>query len=320
MTLLATVNGNITAGANAQSPVPVNIVKGTHPQLIAFLVLNMWPSHFGLPLLLAIVLFSKRVQRHPTFVNLCVIFIIVGISSSLLLYAGSATGPEPAAPLCLLQASLLYGYPPLSSLSAFVLVLQVFLGLKASYYGGSPPEKNHLVKLWAMLITPYVAFFVTMLATAIIGAANPRDVSRSRRFFYCSVKSDPLSNSVLLFAAVFLTGTVIIEVWIVIILYRQRTTLREISMPIRVLVYGAYITIILSLSLLSVKSPESPAPDLILASAPSLFLLIFGTQKDILYFWRRENMSFREPLVPLAGNKIQSPISGDGQWRRFTIL
>lgn len=58
---------------------PVNIVRGTHSQLVLFLVLNMWPSHFGLLVLMGIVVFSKRVKRHPTFVNLCVAFIIAGL-------------------------------------------------------------------------------------------------------------------------------------------------------------------------------------------------------------------------------------------------
>lgn len=58
---------------------PVNIVHGTHAQLIAFLVLNMWPSHFGLPILVAVILFSKKIQRHPTLINLFIVFIIVGM-------------------------------------------------------------------------------------------------------------------------------------------------------------------------------------------------------------------------------------------------
>lgn len=57
----------------------MNIVHGTYPELIAFLVLNMWPSHLGLPLLLAVTIFSKRVHRHPTFINLCVVFILIGM-------------------------------------------------------------------------------------------------------------------------------------------------------------------------------------------------------------------------------------------------
>lgn len=57
---------------------PINVVHGTQGQLVLFLVLNMWPSHFGLPVLLAIVL-SRRVKRHATFANLCVAFIIIGM-------------------------------------------------------------------------------------------------------------------------------------------------------------------------------------------------------------------------------------------------
>src|ERR1700722_12719545 len=59
-------------------------IRGTRSDLIAFLVLSIWPSHFGLPLLLAIVLLSKKIQRHPTFINMCVTWIITGFSSSIL--------------------------------------------------------------------------------------------------------------------------------------------------------------------------------------------------------------------------------------------
>lgn len=67
-----TMNGSVAAP-------PVNIVRGTTGELVAFLVLNMWPSHFGLPVMLFIVLFSKRVKRHAIFVNLLVAFIITGV-------------------------------------------------------------------------------------------------------------------------------------------------------------------------------------------------------------------------------------------------
>jgi|ERR1700722_17231730 len=59
-------------------------IRGTRSDLIAFLVLSIWPSHIGLPLLLAIVLLSKKIQRHPTFINMCVTWIITGFSCSIL--------------------------------------------------------------------------------------------------------------------------------------------------------------------------------------------------------------------------------------------
>ncbi|KAF5363741.1 hypothetical protein D9756_000608 [Leucocoprinus leucothites] len=303
----------------------VNIVRGTHEQLVAFLVLNVWPSHFGLPLLLAIVLFSKRIHRHITFINLCVAFIIIGVSSSLLLYAGSFEGPEPSQMLCLLQASLLYGMPGLSSMAALMLVLHMFLVIRAHYHGQEYLDRDHPLKLWAvrttlladstsdphrvllqMAVSPYIVFFVCVLTTAAMGASHPERVSRNRRFFYCSLDSLPLTNTLTTVSAVILVATAVLEVWTIIILYRKWKIQRdsfptrgalELSLPFRIITFGFYIIIALSLnripislSLLSIKSPESPVPDLMIATAATVVMLVFGTQKDILRvlsFWNR---------------------------------
>ncbi|KAJ3569348.1 hypothetical protein NP233_g5108 [Leucocoprinus birnbaumii] len=280
----------------------VNIVRGTHEQLIAFLVLNVWPSHFGLPLLLAVVIFSKSIRRHVTFINLCVAFIIIGISSSLLLYAGKFEGPaEPSQMLCLLQASLLYGMPGLSSMAAFMLVLHMFLVIRAHYHGREYLDRDHPLRLWAMAVAPYAVFLICILATAAIGSTHPERVSRNRRFFYCSLDSLPLTNTLTIVAAIILLATATLEVWAILILYRKwkiqrnsfpdRGTL-ELSLPIRIITFGFYIIIALSLSLLSIKSPESPVPDLMIATAASVVMFIFGTQKDILRalcFWNRDS-------------------------------
>lgn len=58
---------------------PHNIIRGTYPQLIAFLVLNIWPAYLGMPVLLAILCFSKGVKRHPTLANLLAAFIVIGM-------------------------------------------------------------------------------------------------------------------------------------------------------------------------------------------------------------------------------------------------
>ncbi|KIM45952.1 hypothetical protein M413DRAFT_298403 [Hebeloma cylindrosporum] len=278
---------------------PVNIVRGTHAQLILFLVLNMWTSHFGLPVILGIVLLSKRVQRHPTFVNLLLAFIIVGISSSLLVYAGKTTGPEPSSILCLLQASLLYGVPALTSTAALILVFRMFITIRATFYGADDYDRDHVIRLWAMLIAPYVAFFISVLATAIIGAANPGRISRSRRFFYCSVESDSLTNTLTIFSAITLFSTLVLIVWTVVLLFRRWQLSKrgsylkwtvDLSLPLRIIAFGIYIIAAMSLSLLSIKSPSNPAPDLVIASASTAVVLVFGTQTDILgvlCFWRR---------------------------------
>ncbi|KAJ6567209.1 hypothetical protein DFH09DRAFT_454525 [Mycena vulgaris] len=192
-------------GSNGTDPtVPVNIVHATESQLILFLVLNMWPSHFGLPILLAIILLSKKVHRHPTFVNLCVGFIIIGVSSSLLLYAGKAWGDEPSKMLCLFQASMLYGVPAFASLLAFMLVLQMFFAVRSAVQKQVSQGSSHYS---FMLGTPYLALLISILATAIVGSANPDSVSRNRRYFYCSVQSPILSGTIVTVGAAFLFAT-----------------------------------------------------------------------------------------------------------------
>jgi len=291
---MSAVNDSIDNG----EPVPINIVHGTKGQLILFLVLNMWPSHFGLPLLLALVL-SKRIQRHATFANLCAAFIIIGMSSSLLVYDNRTTGPEPGRMLCLLQASLLYGMPALTSTAALSLVLQMYYMVKAAYDGVEYLDGDHVIRLWIMLVGPYIVFFISMLVTAVVGAANPLNVSRSRRFFYCSVESRALTNTITTFSAVVLMATFILMAYTLSLLYRRirlakrnaprpRWTL-DLNFPYRIMVFGIYVIVAFSLSLLSVTSPSSPVPDLVIASAATVVILIFGTQRDVLRalcFWK----------------------------------
>ncbi|KAJ3802720.1 hypothetical protein GGU11DRAFT_764766 [Lentinula aff. detonsa] len=273
---------------------PMNIVHGTHAELILFLVLNMWPSHFGLPILLAIVLFSKHVQRYPTFVNLLVVFMVVGFSSSLLVYAGKASGPEPSRALCLTQASLLYGMPGMASVAVLTLVYQMLITIRAAVYKHIYRENEHAVRLWMMIIAPYAVWILFIIATVLVGIEDPANVSRDRRFFYCSVKSNPLTDTLTMFAAAVLFATFVLEVWTIVLFCKRGNsgmfTTLELDLPLRILAFGIYLLVAFSLSLLSMKAPESPIPDLIIASAATVVILIFGTQRDILRaicFWRQ---------------------------------
>ncbi|KAJ7087186.1 hypothetical protein B0H15DRAFT_842967 [Mycena belliarum] len=300
---MASLSANATAAAG-----PVNIVHGTEAQLTLFLVLNMWPSHFGLPILLALIAFSKKIRRHPTFLNLCIGFIIIGISSSVLLYAGKTSGPEPSKMLCLFQASMLYGVPAFASLLGFMLVLQMFFTVRLAVQK-QVAQGPHTLRLWVMLGAPYLALLISILATAGVGSANPDKVSRNRRYFYCSVDSDLLSGTIAAVAALFLFATIVFEVWTLAMLYNHWKVARnpgekarvpfELNLPIRVMGFGLYVIVAMSLSLLSVQAPESPLPDLVIACAATVVILIFGTQPDIIRaccFWRKE------PVLALRSN------------------
>ncbi|KAF9036071.1 hypothetical protein BDZ89DRAFT_472269 [Hymenopellis radicata] len=304
----------------------VNIIHGTRAELIVFLSLNIWPSHLGLPILLCILFFSRTVQRHPTFVNLCFTFMLGGISSSLLVYAGKTEGLEPSKSLCLLQASLLYGYPLMASLALFALVFQMFMVIRSSFHGLVDSPSG--IRKWTILLLPYIAWIVTIIATVWVGATNPDNISRNRRFFYCSVKSEPLTNSINVTSAAVVLITFLLEVWTVYFFYKYWAALRrkdekvflltEINLSIRVLAFGMYLVIAMSIGFLSLRSPESPVSDLVIASAPTVVILILGTQPDILKaacFWK-ENKP-KPPPKDVYPERYMSPVSDDQQrvWR-----
>lgn len=280
-------------------------VHGNYPQLVAWIILNVVPAHLIIPAMLATI-FMKKIRRHPVFVSFLSVWIIAGVSSSILVYAGQATGPEPSHSLCLFQASLLFGYPSMTSLAALGVVIQVFFAIKdASNKASAEPRGRALHRDAVLIIAPYASLVVFSVATAILGAQNPQSVSRNRRFFYCSVEHDTFTNILALFAAGVLVVTIVVEVWAVCLLYPRWALLKgeallDLSMIARVLVFGLYITLCLSLSIISVFSPTSPAPDLAIATASGIVVLIFGTSKDLLdvwCFWRRMDLRKKKPKI-----------------------
>jgi hypothetical protein len=146
-----------------------------------------------------------------------------------------------------------------------------------------------------LIIAPYASLITCATATAIVGSQDPGKVSRNRRFFYCSVENDTLTNFLAIFAASVLLATIVLEIWSIVILYPRWSLLRgesllDLNMIARVMAFAFYLVLCLSLSVLSVFSPTSPVPDLAIATAPTVVIIIFGTSKDIINawcFWRR---------------------------------
>ncbi|KAH8118481.1 hypothetical protein DFH11DRAFT_675552 [Phellopilus nigrolimitatus] len=295
--------GNKTVEAGAQQ-----VVEANQAARIAWLVLNIWPSHLGLPLLIATILLTRNIRRHATFINMCITWMIVGFSSTLLLYAGFQTGPEPPRLLCLIQSSLLYGQPGMTSMSAFALVFQVFYVVRAASRE-KDPEYHQTRRKWVLLIIPYIAFITFVGLTAYVGATNPGLVSRKRRFFYCSVHHTLLTNSITIFSFSVLLITIGLELWIAYTIYKHWRVMRandlhagtDLNLIIRTAAFGILVFLGISLSALSFKAPHSAVPDMALATTGSAVVLIFGTQRDVLHawmFWRRNDGDFQKVQRP----------------------
>jgi hypothetical protein len=288
-------------------------IRGTHSDLVAFLFLSVWPSHLGLPLLLLVILLSKTTHRHPTFINMCITWIISGFASCILLYAGKTTGPEPPKMLCLIQASILRGVPPMAAMATLLLVFQMFSVIRSSSKRENAPVDGPL-RLLAMIAAPYILFLSFSIATAFVGANEPNNISRDRRFFYCSVHSHVITITLSLVSAIILLATFAFEIWIVVVLYKTHISLKrqsplvssplELGLPIRIVIFGAYVVIGTCLSFFNVGPSTSPVPDLILSTVPSAVVLLFGSQPDILRvlcFWHRP----KSP--PVRDQKLSSP-------------
>jgi len=269
---------------------PSNTVDSTSPTVLdIWLFLNIFPSHFALLLLIATLLASKA-RRNVTLTNMCITWIIVGVVSSLLLYAGKQTGPEPSPMLCVAQAALIYAVPPLVSTSVLALVFQVWIQI-VWRRGESAPAAI----LLPALILPYIVYVAFALAGATIGANNPELVNRDRRFFYCSINFSPFSDTIAMFAAIVLLITVALIVWLGVVLVRNWKAIQpeknrgmveddkgigadDLQLVIRVMIFGFYIFVGMILSILSINAPKSVVPDMVMASMGSAVVLVFGTQ------------------------------------------
>jgi len=280
--------------------VPPRVVHATQGELVTYLVLSFWPSHFGLPLLLAIIIFSSRVRRHATFISMCVTWIISGLGSSILIYTGQTTGPEPSKTTCLIQTSIVYAVPPMAATAALLLVLQTFTVVRANFKGDKL-QRDSPLRLWAMLSAPYIVFLGFSIATAVIGGYNQEKISRDRRTFYCSMENPYLTDLLALFASAALLVTLYFTIRILIIVYKQWKALRnaksnlastlDFSLAVRIVIFGLYASLGCVVGILSTTAPTSALPDLAIASTSSAIIVVFGTQRDIrraMCFWRRD--------------------------------
>ncbi|KIM26323.1 hypothetical protein M408DRAFT_9958 [Serendipita vermifera MAFF 305830] len=173
-------------------------------------------------------------------------------------------------------------------MATFALVFQVWI----SVYGSKKTQPNpkwEMAKSILLLTLPWIAFAVYVSASASIGLQNPDAVTRNRRFFYCSVKNKNFTRWISIFCAVVFLVIMVMQASIGYNIFRNWRAVRRgeskdvnLSMAIRVICFVASVFIGLILSILAIDStPNSPIPDLWLASVGLFVVFIFGTQRDV---------------------------------------
>ncbi|KAH8109769.1 hypothetical protein DFH11DRAFT_903007 [Phellopilus nigrolimitatus] len=290
----------------------VNGINETDPDakvdLALWFFFQIAADNIALPILVSTFLFAKKVKRTPALINMCITFIIAGVSSSLLLYAGKESGEEPGHVLCAAQTSLLYGVLP---------IIKEAEGTSRSYIARFSQV--------TLLIIPYLGFLGFTLSTSIvsvlkrhellltptfkqISAQNIDKVNRARRFFYCSIKHEPLTNAIGLFTAVVCLLSVMLEIHVAICIWRVFRALEVDNNPsgrgldrqliVRLFVFTGYLLVALAFSAASVKTPKTAVPDIFSASIGMAVFLVFGTHPDVLRVWAFWLPSRPPPLPP----------------------
>ncbi|KAJ7366904.1 hypothetical protein DFH08DRAFT_948899 [Mycena albidolilacea] len=240
-----------------------------------------------LPILVATFLCSKRAKRHPTLVNVCMTWILSGIFSILLFYAGQERGPEPHKPLCIAQTALLAGITPMWATAVLVLLYNMILVVN------NPSASVGRFKMFIMLSAPYLVE-IAFSVTALVGSLeHPQRVSRARRYFYCTLRWNKLSMAMMLYTSAVGVAIIIAMIYLAVILYRNWHGFRHAGRPshvhgpllLRVFIFGGYIIFGFAVNVIFMLAPHNLAPDMYAATIGTVIFLVFGTQADVLRTW-----------------------------------
>ncbi|KIJ56832.1 hypothetical protein M422DRAFT_22969 [Sphaerobolus stellatus SS14] len=257
--------------------------------IIAWQFFNISASQVLLPILVAALYFSS--PRAPSMlINVVLTWIVYGLVASILLYSGHAdpNSCEPPPLLCLMDASLYIALPTLVTTAIFNAVLQIFFDVRKKL-AQSVDEKDHTVRRICMLVSPYIVYAIFATAIAASGASGSyeKTVSRTRRIFYCSVRSNFLSNAVIGFCAIVLFTTLAFGVWTAVALKNHWTRLHR-SVNSRLdfgyifRMFGFFIYVFVALTLALLPKKVLVLEDMLMALMGYVVLLVFGTRRTIL--------------------------------------
>ncbi|KAH9898215.1 hypothetical protein C8Q73DRAFT_391279 [Cubamyces lactineus] len=284
-----------------------------------FLTIQLAGGHIGLPILVATFLFCKTAKRHPTVVNFCVIWILYSIIYCLLLYGGPNLQANPPHALCLAQAAMNYGAPPMAVVAGLGVVLQVWSTFVEPWKEARMAHIPRWVKMFAVscswcvqrharrgqmmncdrcqiLAPPYLVFFAFSLSAAYYGLVNPHWVT-VKNGLYCGLMHGKFEMlAVPIFCGVFIVIIVGFEVATFVRYLQGRRIIKEvcplvelkqrsISPWCRAGLFLVYAMLTFSACVMDLKQDLNAFAYMIQATLPLAAFLIFGLQKDVVLTW-----------------------------------
>ncbi|KAL5519412.1 hypothetical protein ACEPAH_1095 [Sanghuangporus vaninii] len=245
-----------------------------------------------LPILLLTVLFSKRVKRHPVFIDFCISWILSSMIHSLLLYRDRSSDDllslNPSYNACLIQASLINGIQAMTSSTNLALVIHLWQLLRqcpASEHGGmgsSARSRKKILFDCALLVTPILVLVAFTVSTMMIGMDPAKGLAVESTIpgsglsvptvFYCIIFENgdfthslglvlTILRSVLGFSCSISLITVGFEVSIAILVYRKRTFLNRnafnwMALFSRIALFSAYRIVAVILNAAIMDRPD----------------------------------------------------------------
>ncbi|GJE85818.1 hypothetical protein PsYK624_018970 [Phanerochaete sordida] len=311
--------------------VPANIPDLSRFQT-AYFALFIAGGHVGVPALIILFTLSKQVHRPASVINFCITWVIYSVAYSLLMYTGKHGDEYPPFGLCLAQAAMVHGAPPMAAVAGLGVVLQAYSTFQLPWQHRQTVRLSKVPRWLLLLLTvapPYLVFAGFAAATAVAGLRR-REVVKAETRLYCSLErgtgqledfSGPIFCTVLLAIIVALEVAMIIQYWHGWLRVKQVFPLANrkpsLSPWLRVSLFTLYSLATL-LACISFLTPyASPLPYMIQAALPVVATLLFASQSDIYHtatsWMRRPRSEDDVPYTPGGGWSTTESTRGSTQ-------
>ncbi|KAJ7179645.1 hypothetical protein C8R46DRAFT_646150 [Mycena filopes] len=239
----------------------------------------------GLTLIVLTALCSRHVKRNSTWYTFCLAWIMSCVSYTFIFILGQQTAPKFG--VCVTQAAGIYSAPSLTSCGTLAFAIDMLMGVRAASTKMPPKRRQHITL--SLLIVPFIIWVILFLGFLVFGINNPTEVKIGPNGTYCDLSSftpSKISGLVVVSATLII---LIIEGYIGVRLFRNRTLLQDrplMTMAIRVMVFSLLGALGLGIGIAYVLfSKQGPAFDIIMALLPAVGVLVFGSHSDLINVW-----------------------------------
>ncbi|KAF9012147.1 hypothetical protein BDZ89DRAFT_483559 [Hymenopellis radicata] len=235
---------------------------------------------------------SSEIYRLKTWFGLMIAGLVYSVSYFLIV--GRQFGEEPAFGLCLLQASLIYGAPVLCSSCSLAFTVELYVILFDAVRGAGRGRRGSSKWLIAM---PLINYFAVLCGVFVTGLLDHRKIVRNPSHVYCyATVSYPYYITGIIGLFTFLTVLVLEVVMLHMLvvtrkdlgLHRSANETFPASLFFRALLFSVWTALGIGLSAVALISTSAFSPYwvLLFPTFCIVIAIIFGTQKDILKFYR----------------------------------